>query len=98
MSSPTDAWLRPLSQTEDRLLWQVVEGIEGALSRDPALTLELLAVVFSNTVSHLVNGHGPEQATEIAERMMDFVLERTDLLMAEEAAEAMAEISVAGHA
>ena len=93
-----DAWLRPLSPHEDSLLWQVVEGVELALKHDPALIVELLAVPFSGVISGLVNGRDQAQAAETAERLVDFMLERVDLLIAEQAADAMAEVPVAGHA
>ena len=94
----TDTWLRPLSTTEDRLLWQVVEGVESALNHDPALIVELLAILYSDIIARLVNESDQAQATEVAERMTDFLLERVELVIAEEQRAAMAEVPVAGHA
>ena len=93
-----DAWLRPLSALEDRTIWQLVESIGSATRGDPALLVELMAILFGSTVLQLGEGRGQVEAAETAEQIVDFVLGRVDILVAEEAAEALAEMPVSGTA
>ena len=94
----TDAWLRPLKPHEDRLVWQTLHDVASALRGDPAMVVELLAVIFSEVVTGVASGCDEAQAAQIAERLVDFMLERSALIVAADAAEAMAEMPVCGTA
>jgi hypothetical protein len=94
----SDAWLRPLSDVEARLVWQTTCDVESALARDPALIVELLAILFSETILTLTAGRDQAQAGEIGSRLSEFLTDRMELLIADDAAATMAEIPVAGHA
>ena len=93
-----DAWSRPLSPTEDRLVWQTLHDVEGALQGDPAMVAEMLAALFSSAISGVLMGCDQAKVAEAVDRLVDFILDRTDLLLADQAAEAVAENPVAGHA
>jgi hypothetical protein len=93
-----DAWMRPLSPTEDRLVWQTLHDAGSALRRDPAMTVELLAILFSEVISGLANGCDQTQAVQLRERLAEFLMDQAALVMADDAAPAMAQIPVAGHA
>jgi hypothetical protein len=91
-------WSRPLTPTEDRLVWQMINDVGSALQDDPALIAELLAALFSSAISGVLMRCDQDQVAEAADRLVDLILDRTDFLLADQAAEAIAEIPVAGHA
>jgi hypothetical protein len=94
-------WQRPLSPTEDRLLWQVSAGVEDALgSRDPALLVELATQLISIVMfDHAASvGGAVEPTADMAESLVVHMMDRVTVIAAETEATILADAPVAGSA
>jgi hypothetical protein len=96
-----NAWQRPLSPTEDRLVWQVAGCVEEALgSRDPALLVELASqLIGAVMLDHASTvGGAVEPMLEMAESLVGHVMDRVTVIAAETEATILADAPVAGSA
>ena len=64
-------------------MWQTLHDVGSALRAIPPWSSSCSPSIFAEVVTGVVNGCDQAQAAEIAERLVDFMLERTELLIAD---------------